>query len=199
METYFTFIIHRTDIEEFKEGISFFPDNSVEIIGHYGIPTKEPIYEVIELFVNLPNRKNNEIVSFIDRTLPYIVMHQSLSNYIFLGNPEETNNLLKTVYGKAEDGGYFYYDILSTEERYYVCLSALESSDGTDLEALRYDPGSGGYWHRQFTPQDDKLFTSDDCIELEATMTGVVYYIEMHDYVDALDLKFVRLKIYLLL
>lgn len=197
MGTYFTFIIHRIDIEDFKEAMKLFPTDSVEVIGHYGIPTKDPIYEVIELFVNIPNRTNKEIVNFIDRAFPYVAMHQSLSNFIFLGTPAETNGLINYVY--KDGGAYFYYDILSTEERYLACLSVPGLAKEVDIEALRYDPGSGGYWHRPFNRFDSKLFSSDDSIELEAVMTGIVYNFEIHDYVDCFKLEFARLKTYLLI
>ena len=194
-EAILTFIIHKEDFGEFS-GQAVLYNQYVDIINHYGIPTTDPIYEVIEMGVCSGTRTVKEIIKTIEDCFPYITMHESGSNFVFVYKQDEFNRLIDDVYWTADGAGYFYYDLLSGEERYKACITGALGTYKTDkeLEILRYDPGAGGYWERKFEPNDERLYGSDDSFFLKDDMTGEAFDVEGHLYTGIFDFNFVSLK-----
>jgi hypothetical protein len=157
----------KTEVERWKD--------IAEITASY----KEKDYYLVDLLVLDEKRGPAELFKFVDRHFNYIALHQSKSTYIFTRDKDEFKKTINDLYDK-ESRDYFFYDMLTTEERYHALMSQ-DIENQSFLQAWYFNHKSSCYYALEINEGSTYLFSEESYLDVLDNTTGEITEYDIMD------------------
>ena len=169
-------VVKETDYPLFKTIVEK-NSNIVEIVKEYKLSED---YRDIQLCVGYSTQEPKNYMTFVLTTFPIIAARQARSRFICVPLPLTFKDFLADVYGVRENRCYFFYDMLSIEERYCATMALANFGNPyKEIKLLYYTNNS--YYSLNFDRNCEYLFSSETELKLEDTTTGVIREIDLID------------------
>lgn len=169
-------IVEETDYPMFKTLVDKYA-NVVEIVKEYQLSGD---YRDIQLCVSYTREKEQDYLAFVLSTFPVLAARQEGSTFICVPLQLAFKKMLVDVYGVRENRCYFFYDMLTVEERYNIAIALAKFGNVyTEIKLLHYQDGS--YYSLNFDRGCIYLFSTETEIKLEDTTTGNIRELDLID------------------
>lgn len=164
--------IFRTLVEKYK--------NIMEIVKEYDLSNG---YINVQLFILYDTKDPKNYLLFVLSSFPVIAARQGGSSFICVPLQLAFKNFLTDVYQIKENLPYYFFDMLTIEERYDLVTQILNvPSSELDLRLLYYHNNS--YYTLKFDPNCEFLFTPETELKLEDVTTGDIRELDLIDEVE---------------
>lgn len=169
-------VVEEIDYPMFKTIVDKYA-NIIEIVKEYKLSEQ---YRNIQLCVGYTVQREQDYLAFVLSTFPVLAARQEGSTYVCVPLQLAFKQLLVDVYGVRENRCYFFYDMLTADERYRVALALANFGNPyKEIKLLHYQNGS--YYSLNFDKGCIYLFSSETEIKLEDTSTGNIRELDLID------------------
>lgn len=174
----FSIIVPDDDYPNFMATASIYKD-IVDVTTSYCLQGEKEDYHVIQLDAMYECKDIRELCRLICNKFPFLALKQEGSQFILVSDAKAFRNLLQEY--TKDRKAYFFYDMLTTKERYQACVGAGWNENVLGATLHYTDDRTGNQYELNFGDECIFLFSDETEVTVSDDLTGEVKELDMLD------------------